>query len=180
MRLSVYQIGRCCVGSNLSSVFATGDHRGNRGAPKTPGKGPLRHRDTVGYFGGPYAFHFLQVALQLFGIQGGAVVVRQKGGAGFVFTGQESTCQRYASEDAKLSFLSMGEVILFRTPVEAVINYLQYLGANAARLFGLGYAPLSQNRNAQVADLAGALLLIEHRPQFVVAEGIVRSRMKLV
>jgi hypothetical protein len=61
--LSFNQVGGGCVGSNLGSVFAARDHRGNCGVLETPGKGPLRHRETVGDFGGPYAFHFLKITL---------------------------------------------------------------------------------------------------------------------
>ncbi len=69
-------------------------------------------------------FHLLEVAVEFFGIQRGAVVVRKEGGAGLVFAGQESTCQWHAGEDAELGALRVREVVLFGTPVEAVINYL--------------------------------------------------------
>src|SRR5438270_8055207 len=74
----------------------------------------------------------------------------------------------------------MRKVIVFGTPVEPVINYLQCLRANAPRLPGLGFTAFAQNGNAQMADLSGTLLVVEHCPELFIVERIIRTGMKLI
>ncbi len=74
----------------------------------------------------------------------------------------------------------MGEYLLLRQTVQAIVADLQYLRTAAARFACLQFAALAQYRDAQVPDFASPLLFRQHGPQFVVREQGVLTGVELV
>src|SRR5208283_3459150 len=115
-----------------------------------------------------------------YGVEAGAHVVGGEGSAGAVFAAQQAAGQRHAGQEAEAVAFGGGEIHFFRAAIQAVIYNLQGLDGETPGFARLHFAPLAQNRNAQVADSPRPLLLQQRAPQIPILKSRVGTGVELV
>ena len=169
-----------CVGADLLGGLAAGDDGGDGGVAEAPGKRPLAHGDAGRDFGAK-ALDFGEVAGEASGVEGRAEVAAGEGRAGLVLSGQQAAGQGDAGEHAEVLAEGVGKVQLLRgggrggcRPPEGPQRRRRALHR------ACGSLPREGDGDAEMADFPGRCCAAEHRPEIVVAKGVVGAGVELV
>ena len=121
-----------------------------------------------------------RLGLELAGIHGGTKIASWKRSIERVISAEQAAGQGHAGQHAQAIALGVREVHLLRPPIQPIVDDLQDFDPERARFAGLKLAAFAQDRDAEMADFAGALLVSQDLPEASLRNVIVGAGMELV
>ena len=175
-------VRRTGIGLDLFHRLAARDHTGHGRMLEAPGQRPGRHRHTIGHLFFLDLLHLPEPILNALEVPAGTqIALLGEPGARLILATQEAAGERDPSQNTQILFNAGGKCRLFGTAIQPVVDHLDSTGAKLDSPGHLmGRVDPGTDRDAQVTDLAGSDLLVEHGPEGIVVKDIVATRVKLV